>query len=109
MARTTIFTVHWARPGGIGGICAAYSKQSTAEAVACERSCDSGILYAAVTSFVLDEAGTRQAAAWFVDGERQWRTPWPTEGHPALDEPGDAGPGAAVPSQARSTAGVTGE
>ena len=68
---TTVFAVHTVRADEIRPTKFICTRLEAAEQYAKDMSTDPGVLGAAVSSFVLDQPGTRRGVALYVDGVRQ--------------------------------------
>jgi len=68
---TVVWTVHTVQPDEVRPTVLICSYITAAEDYAAAHSSDEGVLAAAVTSFVLDQLGSRRAVSLWVAGERQ--------------------------------------
>lgn len=72
-----VYAVHTTLVDNVGAMSAVYDSEAGARMYAQERSTDYGVLCAAVTSFVLNELGTRTPVGWYREGVLETETRWP--------------------------------
>jgi hypothetical protein len=73
MTTTTVYAVHTVRADEVRPTKFISTDMDAAERYAADMSTDPNVLAAAVTSFVLNEPGTRRGVSLFVDGVKQAR------------------------------------
>jgi hypothetical protein len=71
MTTTTVYAVHSVRADEVRPTKFICTELDAAERYAVDMSTDLNVLAAAVTSFVLNEPGTRRSVSLFVDGVKQ--------------------------------------
>ena len=66
-----MYAIHATRPDETGAVEVIFGSEGDARAYAADRSRDRRIVAVSVTSYVLEELGTRQPVAWYRDGVLQ--------------------------------------